>query len=467
MSKLTIPTALLLVGLLAILFSVSRVIAQEDDTLAELAPAPTPTPTPSIDWAAIELPPHDLPAAEENRGPVPDEPEPTREPVSGVNEEPTLAADVAAATEPPPHSTPQPALPAVPVIIGRDPGSYFVRRGDTLFRIALAYGVNPSALATFNHLTNPNLIYPGQQLEIPPTGDAVTVLLNSTPAAATPHHRYTVPGNETLEQIARRFGVSVQEIAAANTLKTITYISPGTSLTIPGRDDDAAALQATPSPTSVPIATPVLVPTQATPLPTAIPTPQPTAALVTAGATNHTVQSGDTLQTIARRYGVTVEALALFNQLGNWWLIYPGQVLTIPSANDPIPTRTPYPEGTPYLWPVESRAIIKGYQYGHAAIDIVVDTGTPVVAMADGVVEFAGWNNYGYGWLIVVNHSDGVSTLYAHHDTLVVETGQAVKQGEVIGYSGNTGNSTMPHLHLEFRINLGAVNPCSYLLDGC
>lgn len=439
MSKLYNRVATLLVCLFVTAFSVRLVMAQEDDTRPQLSPPPTP----AIDWSAVELPPHDLPAAADNHAPQPDAPEPTHAPAIIIHEEPTPDSG---RTTPP---TPPPDLPTEPALHPTDPNQYTVRRGDTLFLIAQAYGINTAALAAYNDLTNPHLIYPGQPLHIPAT-NATGIL-------------YTVQAGETLEQIGRRFNLSVQELAAANAL-THEHITPGTMLTIPYPVPVSHAAAPLPTPTVLPANTPAPA---AAALPTNTPTPQPASTLAPTGPTSYTVQSGDTLQTIARRFGISVEALALFNQLGNWWLIYPGQVLTIPSANDPIPTRTPYPEGTAYIWPVESRAIIKGYQYGHAAIDIVVDTGTPVIAIADGVVEFAGWNNYGYGWLIVINHSDGVSTLYAHHDTLAVETGQEVKQGQTIGFSGNTGNSTMPHLHLEFRLNLGAVNPCSYLPDGC
>jgi murein DD-endopeptidase MepM/ murein hydrolase activator NlpD len=433
MSKLTIRFLVLAVCLLTtIFFSVTLAIAQEDDPLND-PPGESPlAATPTIDWSTIELPPHDLPLVED--GLVL---EPAEMPAIIINEEPMSEAGDTV-----PLATPNGAT------VSRD--LYTVQPGDTLFRIATRFGTNHVTLANTNNLTNPNLIYPGQVLLIPSADDRPSLSINTNPSPATTGSTYLVQSGDTLGQIARRFGVTMQALAAANGISNIQRIYPGTLLTIPGVSD----ISSTPLPAVLPVATPSATPSPIVPPPTE-------------GQTIYTVRTGDTLQQIARRFDLTVEALALFNHLGNWWLIYPGQVLLIPSPNDPIPTRTPYPEGTLYIWPVESRAIVKGYQYGHAAIDIVVDTGTPVVAIAAGVVEFAGWNGYGYGYLVVINHADGVSTLYAHHDSLIVETGQEVTQGEVIGYSGSTGNSTMPHVHLEFRLNLGSVSPCSYLPDGC
>lgn len=102
-------------------------------------------------------------------------------------------------------------------------------------------------------------------------------------------------------------------------------------------------------------------------------------------------------------------------------------------------------------WPITQRYGEKDTSSFHTGIDYAMPTGTQVLASADGVVMFAGWDNYGYGKCVIIQHNDGKATLYAH----LVETGvvlrQKVQQGEVIGLSGNTGNSTGPHLHFEAR----------------
>lgn len=88
---------------------------------------------------------------------------------------------------------------------------------------------------------------------------------------------------------------------------------------------------------------------------------------------------------------------------------------------------------------------------GHTGIDYGCPLGTPVLASADGTVMRAGFAATGYGYYVTIQHPDGSATVYAHLKTPIVTVGQEVKQGDVIGYSGNTGNSTGPHLHFEAR----------------
>lgn len=100
----------------------------------------------------------------------------------------------------------------------------------------------------------------------------------------------------------------------------------------------------------------------------------------------------------------------------------------------------------------------------HGGIDIAIPKGTPVKAAADGVVKFAGWRG-GYGYAVVVEHADGMETLYAHNDKLLVEKGQEVGAGDQISFSGSTGKSTGPHLHFEVRQDGALVNPMKYLTN--
>ena len=118
-----------------------------------------------------------------------------------------------------------------------------------------------------------------------------------------------------------------------------------------------------------------------------------------------------------------------------------------------------------FIWPVNGTFTSPfGYRWGrlHAGIDIAVPEGTPIRAADGGTVAIAGWTG-GYGNYTCINHGGGISTCYGHQSSIAVSVGQSVSQGQVIGYSGNTGNSTGPHLHFEVRINGQPVDPMGYL----
>ncbi|MEO0148626.1 MAG: peptidoglycan DD-metalloendopeptidase family protein [candidate division WOR-3 bacterium] len=100
----------------------------------------------------------------------------------------------------------------------------------------------------------------------------------------------------------------------------------------------------------------------------------------------------------------------------------------------------------------------------HKGIDISAPTGTPIVATADGVVEYAGWNSEGYGNQVVIDHENGIKTRYAHMFKVLVKEGQRVKRGQVIGLVGSTGKSVAPHVHYEVYLNGNPVNPTRYIL---
>ena len=124
------------------------------------------------------------------------------------------------------------------------------------------------------------------------------------------------------------------------------------------------------------------------------------------------------------------------------------------------------PSGSGVLgWPV-SGPVTSGFgiRWGrmHEGIDIAVGVGTAVRAAAAGTVIYAGWMS-GYGNLVVVDHGNGLSTAYAHNSSLAVGVGQSVSAGQLVSYSGNTGNSTGPHVHFEVRVNGSAVDPLGYL----
>lgn len=120
-----------------------------------------------------------------------------------------------------------------------------------------------------------------------------------------------------------------------------------------------------------------------------------------------------------------------------------------------------------FIWPSTSR-YISGYDYSpdtnHFAIDIGGSLGNAIYASDNGVVVYSGWNDWGYGYMIVIDHGNGWQTLYAHLSTIYAGCGASVFQGDTIGLMGSTGNSSGPHLHFEMRSDTyGRPDPKQFL----
>ena len=215
--------------------------------------------------------------------------------------------------------------------------------------------------------------------------------------------------------------------------------------------------------------------------------------------TYHEWRDGENLSKVAEYYGV--DPLEIIQYPGNRIDIYDfdldnpsfelGQMLIVPGGErelvdygPPAITRDnpaiaatygPGHCGTIYtgsvgvgvfIWPTAERWVA-GFDYqpgaNHPAIDIAGNTGNPVWTADNGVIVYAGWSNYGYGNLLVVDHGNGWQTLYAHLNSINVGCGQSVNQGQAIGGLGNTGNSSGAHLHFEM-IYIGVkVNPWNFL----
>jgi len=190
----------------------------------------------------------------------------------------------------------------------------------------------------------------------------------------------------------------------------------------------------------------------------------------------HQVGSEDTIDGIAATYKVdpaVIIGYALNKFDPEDPVITPGQWLVVPGGQKPYVPRTvtaysgPVPDDATkgsgvFGWPA-SGSITQGYWAGHPGIDIAGWIGAPVTAADSGHVVAAGWSDVGYGNFIVIDHSNGFQTLYAHLDSFNVNKGDNVSKGQTIAQMGSTGNSTGPHLHFEIRQGTVQRNPFGFL----
>lgn len=189
----------------------------------------------------------------------------------------------------------------------------------------------------------------------------------------------------------------------------------------------------------------------------------------------HTVQKGDTLEAISKRYKASIEDIMAcpMNKLTDAQILIEGQLLMVPGGQKPYVPRVvsswsgPIPQnaakGTGVLgWPTTG-IITQSYWNLHRAIDIAWQRGTAVIAADSGFVIEVGNSPGGYGIYVVIDHGNGLQTWYAHLDAVYVSKGQSVSKGQKLGPMGNTGKSTGPHLHFEVRKNGVQMNPLNYL----
>ncbi|HEY1504675.1 MAG TPA: LysM peptidoglycan-binding domain-containing M23 family metallopeptidase [Stellaceae bacterium] len=304
------------------------------------------------------------------------------------------------AAAPPPALAPQAHLP--------HPSQAVVAKGDTLYTIARRYDVPLRSIIDANHLDPPFRVAAGTTLELPQ------------------ERFHVVKQGDTLYGIARLYGVEVSTLASLNRLSPPFSLRTGETLYLPTPveppDRSAPAVAAVPDTSATPEA-PAAKPGNAAAAPSGAPPEKPD------------------------QRGGQREASAA----------------PPPEATKPVPPRI----GKGFDWPVQGK-IIERYGTGangthNDGINIAAKQGESVRAADAGVVAYAGNELRGYGNLVLIKHSGGYMTAYAHNSQLLVRRGEAVKRGQEIAKAGSTGTVNTPQVHFEIRQGTRAIDPTTLL----
>lgn len=307
-------------------------------------------------------------------------------------------------------------------------GAVTVYAGDTLYSIARRCNVSVRDLIDANRLDAPYVIKPGQVIRMPGGGG-----------------EYVVRRGDALLLVARRLGVEFNTLARLNHKAPPYTIYVGEKLRLPGGrgnggSNGGALVIASPN-SARPGAEPSFAPTgvvSKAPKPPVPDTPAPS-AVETAGAVS--------LNEPAKP--VTEARQAAF------------------APQQALPPSPPPMAGKGFIWPVKGELIAEfgpmGKGQNNDGINIAAARGTPVRAIENGVVAYAGNELKGFGNLLLIKHADGWISAYAHNDQLLVHKGDSVKRGQQISTVGSSGGVDSPQLHFELRRGTEAVDPVGHL----
>ncbi|MFO7815395.1 MAG: M23 family metallopeptidase [Halanaerobiales bacterium] len=229
-------------------------------------------------------------------------------------------------------------------------------------------------------------------------------------------HFHPVQNGETLWSIAQKHNINIDTLIGANNIDDMNRIKPGDSLLI-----------------------------------------LPVKGLL------YKIGPGQNIESIADTFKIDSTLIKEANNIKYNEKVETGRLVLVPGAKPEFGYKDRLEKML--VAPVDSRiSSYYGKRWGriHEGVDYAVNIGTSVRAASAGRVVYSGWSN-GYGYTVIIEHRKGLRTLYAHNSKLLVNVGEWVERNEVISKSGNTGNSTGPHLHFEVRVNSRAVNPLNYL----
>lgn len=397
--------------------------------------------------------------------------------------------------------------------------TYMVQQGDTLFSIASKYQTNVSEIMAANSLSN-GYVQPGTVLMLPSadqqnkaqqavaqadtnssgrysltrsrnyeaTSEASTQNKKSQPtqqAAATQqsietiqpaagsvktkpaqqkqtsYQVHTLEAGQTLYRLSRLYDVSVEAIRQANLGIEANNMNVGQQVRIP---TDKKLQSSSIEPAAGPVKT----------------TDQQTKTYKM-----HTIRAGETLYRLSREYGTTVGSIQRANPDVQVNGLRIGQQIRVPVNGDVAQKSSSAPKTTAsstraekkiiasaarasgLAWPVNGKIINKfgsgGSGITHTGLNIAVPENTPVAAAEAGTVIYADDGLKSYGNLVLIRHDNGLVTAYAHNSSLTVKKNETVEKGQVIAYSGKSGNVTQPQVHFEVRRNAQAIDPMEML----
>jgi murein DD-endopeptidase MepM/ murein hydrolase activator NlpD len=305
-----------------------------------------------------------------------------------------------------------------------------VGTSDTLEILARRYNVSPAAILQANGYKGPRTLSPGQQLIIPRPAavaaapEVVPPVSKPVAAASAAPLIHVVNHGDTLVGIARRNHISAAELARANGIEPTAKLPLGMKLTVPAKT--AAAMPGAQPAVSTAVA-------------------QPAAGSVTP-TTRVAAVPPDPRQKARMVQETPADDIAAES---------PGKAA---DATGALPT---------FRWPVRGKVITsygaKTNGKSNDGINLAVPEGTPVKAAEDGVVAYSGNELKGYGNLVLVRHSNGYVTAYAHASELLVKRGDTIKRGQIIAKSGQSGEVGSPQLHFEIRKGSSPVDPLQFL----
>jgi murein DD-endopeptidase MepM/ murein hydrolase activator NlpD len=315
---------------------------------------------------------------------------------------------------------------------GREAGTtIIVGTSDTMESLSQRYGVTSAEILKANGYKGPRALQPGQQLIIPPRSVAAApavvapkAVAVAAPVAAAPSV-HIVNRGDTLMSIAHRNHVPVAELAKANGIDANAKLKLGQKINVPGARSAAAPAAAPPAQVAA---------TQ----PGAVAAPATKMAAVEPAKEKARLAQATT----------TPEAAAAVTETP----------VKTAEATGALPT---------FRWPVRGR-VVTGYGAktngkSNDGINVAVPEGTPVKAAEDGVVAYSGNELKGYGNLVLIRHSNGYVTAYAHASELMVKRGETIKRGQIIAKSGQSGEVGSPQLHFEIRKGSSPVDPLQFL----